>query len=255
LKINCDLSGRVAVVTGASSGIGEHTAQALAAAGANVALIARRVDRLEKLADDIRGTGGTAQAYPVDITDINALTAAAEQIRRDVGTVSIVFNNAGIMLPGTAQQLAGPDTDRQVELNISALNTVIGVFTDQLVESAATHGCADLVNTASLAGRQPFRGFSAYAASKAYVVHLTATLRPELGAKNVRVTAVEPGIVATELQNHIENSEIRDRIADAQASIDTLEPSDIAELVTFVVSRPPRVNLPEVPILPTRQPT
>jgi NADP-dependent 3-hydroxy acid dehydrogenase YdfG len=157
------------------------------------------------------------------------------------------------MLPGAARDLAGADTVRQVALNVTALNTVVAVFADQLVEAAGAQGTADLVNVASIAGRRPFPGFVAYSASKAYVVQLSATLRAELGPKNVRVTAVEPGIVATELQSHIQNEAIRDRLAGTRASIDWLEAEDIAELVTFTVSRPPRVSLPELPVLPTRQ--
>jgi NADP-dependent 3-hydroxy acid dehydrogenase YdfG len=154
MKIDCDLSGRVAVVTGASSGIGEQTARAFAAAGATVALAARRVERLNKMVSEIRDAGGVAAAHPVDVTDPDAVTAVAARIREEPVAAGIVFNNAGIMLPGTAGQLAGPDSARQVELNITALNTVIGAFADQLVESATAHGCADLVNTVSIAGRQ-----------------------------------------------------------------------------------------------------
>lgn len=255
MEIGCDLTGRVAVVTGASSGIGEHAARAFAASGAAVALIARRAERLEEIAAGIRSTGAVARAYPADVTSAQAVAEVADQVRGELGAAGIVFNNAGIMLPGAARDLADTTTNRQVELNIAALNTVIGVFADQLVEAAAAFGVADLVNTASIAARQPFPGFPAYAASKAYVRHLSATLRSELGAKNVRVTALEPGIVATELQSHIENDAIRDRLAGTREQIDWLEPGDIAELVVYVVSRPPRVSLLELPILPTRQPS
>jgi NADP-dependent 3-hydroxy acid dehydrogenase YdfG len=253
MNIECDLTGRVAVVTGASSGIGEQTARAFDAAGAVVALVARREDRLKAIAADIRSSGGDALVFPADVTDAEAVAAVAEAVRGELGTVGIVFNNAGIMLPGAARDLAGADTVRQVALNVTALNTVVAVFADQLVEAAGAQGTADLVNVASIAGRRPFPGFVAYSASKAYVVQLSATLRAELGPKNVRVTAVEPGIVATELQSHIQNEAIRDRLAGTRASIDWLEAEDIAELVTFTVSRPPRVSLPELPVLPTRQ--
>jgi NADP-dependent 3-hydroxy acid dehydrogenase YdfG len=248
------LSGRIAVITGASSGIGAQTARALAAAGAIVALMARRVDRLDAIVSEVKASGGTATAYPLDVTDGESLSAAAAAIRADFGPASIVVNNAGIMLPTGAKDLAGADSRRQIELNVTALNSVISAFVDQLVESAAALGSSDLVNTASIAGKALFPGFASYAASKAYVVHLGNNLRAELGPKNVRVTTLEPGIVETELQGHIGNEAVRARLAGTRDRIEWLTAADVAEVLTFIVSRPARVNLSEVAILPTRQP-
>jgi NADP-dependent 3-hydroxy acid dehydrogenase YdfG len=247
------LAGRVAVITGASSGIGEQTARALARQGAVVALLARRAERLEAIASEIRSAGGQAKAYPVDVTDAAALNAVATKIQEELGAAGIVFNNAGIMLPTPLASDSAEPSSRQVELNISALNNTVQAFAQQLIASAAKVGVADLVNTASIAAKMVFPTFSVYAASKAYVVHYSSNLRAELGPKNVRVTIIEPGIVETELQSHIDDERVRARLQGTRQAIEWLKPEDVASLVAFVVGQPSRVNLAEVAILPTRQ--
>jgi NADP-dependent 3-hydroxy acid dehydrogenase YdfG len=121
------------------------------------------------------------------------------------------------------------------------------------VRTAAADGVADLVNTASVAGRTLFPTFSVYAASKAYVIHLGNNLRAELGPKDVRVTTIQPGIVGTELQSHIDDENVRGRLAATRDTIEWLTPQDVAEVVAYAVGLPARVNLPEITILPTRQ--
>jgi NADP-dependent 3-hydroxy acid dehydrogenase YdfG len=247
------LAGRVAVVTGASSGIGEHTARALARRGATVALLARRADRLRAIAAEIEGAGGHAHAWPVDVTDVTALKSVAAGIRAELGPAAIVFNNAGVMLPTPVTGDSATASGRQVELNISALNHTVQAFASQLIEAAAVSGVADLINTASFAAKTVFPTFSVYAASKAYVVHYGNTLRAELGPRNVRVTTIEPGIVATELQSHIEDERVRARLEGTRQAVEWLTPADVAAVVAFVVTQPARVNLAEIAILPTRQ--
>ncbi|WP_328603402.1 SDR family oxidoreductase [Amycolatopsis sp. NBC_00345] len=249
-----DQSGRVAVVTGASSGIGEHVARALAAGGAQVALLARRADRLSGVVEEITSSGGRAAAYPVDVTDEAGLRAVAADVRRDLGAAGIVINNAGIMLPTPVTDIRESDWAKQVDLNIGGLNTTVQAFAGQLIATAAATGVADLVSTASIAGRTLFPGFSVYAATKAYVIQLGANLRAELGPKNVRVTTIEPGIVGTELQSHIDDEATRARLAGTRESIERLAPADIANVIAFAVGLPAHVNLAEVAVLPTRQP-
>ena len=253
MDIPCTLDGRVAVVTGASSGIGAQLSRQLAAAGARVAMLARRADRLRDVVAQIEADGGTAGAYPVDVTDPAAVAETAKRVRADFGATGVLVNNAGLMLPTPVARLGDADTTRQVDLNVSAVNTVVGAFLEDLLAAADQQGCADLVTTASVAAHDVFPGFPVYAATKAYVAHLAANLRQELAPLGVRVTTVEPGIVDTELQNQIADENVRHRLADTRHRIDWLTPADVAEVILFAVSRPARVSLPSVPILPAAQ--
>jgi NADP-dependent 3-hydroxy acid dehydrogenase YdfG len=252
-NVSTPLTGRVAVVTGASSGIGEATAKRLAASGAKVAVLARRAGRLEKLVDEIERAGGTALALAVDVTDASAVSAAAERIAAELGTVDLLFNNAGVMLPAPVDELPVEQWQRQIDLNVTGLMNAIGAFIPQLIKAAADKGVADLVNTSSIAAQNIFPNFAVYSGTKAYVTHMSRTLRAELGAKNVRVSAIEPGIVATELQSHVTDSGVQDWLEGTKEEITWLAPEDVAEAINFLVSQPARVNLQQVTIMPTRQ--
>jgi NADP-dependent 3-hydroxy acid dehydrogenase YdfG len=248
------LSGRVAVVTGASSGIGEATAEHLASLGARVALLARRADRLDQLAARIEKNGGQALALTADVTDAAAVRAAADRVATELGGADLLFNNAGIMLPAPVEELATAQWQRQIDLNITGLMNAIAAFTPQLVAAAAERGVADLINTSSIAAQNIFPTFAVYSGTKAYVTHLSRHLRAELGAKNVRVSALEPGIVNTELQNHVTDPGALAWLDGAKDTMDWLTPQDIAETVAFLATLPPRVNLQQVTIMPTGQP-
>jgi NADP-dependent 3-hydroxy acid dehydrogenase YdfG len=247
------LTGRVAVVTGASSGIGAATAELLAARGAAVALLARRKDRLDEIAARITAAGGTALALGVDLTDTPALIDAAARVEAELGRASIVLNNAGIMLPAPVDEFAVDQWQHQIDLNITAAMSTIAAFTPQLIASAAADGVADLVNTSSIAAQNIYVNFAVYAASKAYITHLTKNLRAELGSKKVRVAAIEPGIVGTELQSHVTDAGALAWLASTEETVEWLTPDDVAQTVAFLVGLPPRVNLWQVGILPTGQ--
>ena len=247
------LAGRVAVITGASSGIGEAAAEHLAGLGARVAVLARRADRLAELVARIEKSGGTALAIAADVTDAAAVRSAADRVAAELGEADLLCNNAGVMLPAPIEELATDQWQRQIDLNITGLMNVIGAFTPQLVRSAAERGVADLVNTSSIAAQNIFPSFAVYSATKAYVTHLSRHLRVELGAKNVRVSALEPGIVGTELQNHVTDEGARQWLAGAKETMEWLTPEDIAATVGFLAALPARVNLQQVTIMPTRQ--
>jgi NADP-dependent 3-hydroxy acid dehydrogenase YdfG len=250
---NQTLAGRVAVVTGASSGIGAATARALAAKGAAVALTARRQDRLDALAAEITAAGGRAAAYALDVTDPDATAAVAGRVATDLGAVDLVFANAGVMLPEPIEQLRRDQWDHQIDLNLRGLLYTLEAFLPSLVEAAAEGRPADLVGTSSIAGVHLFPGFAVYSATKAFVSHLTDHLRAELGPKNVRATAIEPGIVQTELQGHVTDAGVQAWLADAAASMELLQADDVARVVAFIAEQPRHVNLSHVRIMPTQQ--
>ncbi|MEU6666011.1 SDR family oxidoreductase [Streptomyces sp. NPDC046727] len=249
------LAGRVAVVTGASSGIGEASAEKLAALGAHVVVLARRAERLGDLVARVEKNGGQALAIAVDVTDKAAVQAAADRVAAELGGADLVFNNAGVMLPAPIEELATDQWQQQIDLNITGLMNVIGAFTPQLVEAAAERGVADLVNTSSIGAQNIFPTFAVYTATKAYVTHLSRHLRVELGPKNVRVAAIEPGIVGTELQSHVTDEGARAWLAGARETMEWLTPQDVAETIGFLATLPPRVNLQQVTIMPTGQPS
>ncbi|WP_327428442.1 MULTISPECIES: SDR family oxidoreductase [unclassified Streptomyces] len=248
------LTGRVAVVTGASSGIGEASAEHLARLGARVAVLARRADRLDDLVARIEKNGGTALAIAADVTDAEAVHAAADRVAATLGGADLLLNNAGVMLPAPVEELATDQWQSQIDLNITGLMNAIGAFVPQLVKAAGERGVADLINTSSIAAQNIFPNFAVYSATKAYVTHLSRHLRAELGAKNVRVSAVEPGIVGTELQSHVTDDGARRWLEGSKETMEWLTPQDVAETVGFIATLPPRANLQQVTIMPTGQP-
>ncbi|HEY1148581.1 MAG TPA: SDR family oxidoreductase [Pseudoduganella sp.] len=249
------LNGRVAVITGASSGIGLHTARLLAAQGAKVALLARRKETLEREVADIERAGGIAMALAVDVTDKASVDSAAAAVLQTWGPASLVFNNAGVMLPGAIEEDKRGETTQQIDLNVQGVMRVIHAFVPQLLQAAANGVQADLINTSSIAGQYIYPYFSVYSATKAFVSHLTRHMRAELGAKNVRVSVIEPGITSTELQGHVTSQGVKDWLADAAQKYEFLKPEDVAEVVGFLAVQPPRVNLMQVVVMPTGQAT
>jgi NADP-dependent 3-hydroxy acid dehydrogenase YdfG len=245
------LSGRVAVVTGASSGIGEATSKRLAALGASVAVLARRTDRLDALVDDIRNDGGTAIAITVDVTDAEAVKLAAQQVSEQLGAADLLVNNAGVMLPAPVEDLRTDQWQLQIDLNITGLMNVIGAFTPQLVEAARERGVADLVNMSSIAAKNIFPNFAVYSGTKAFVTQLSVHLRAELGEKKVRVSAVEPGMTTSELHGHVTDKATQDWTESIKDIM--LGAEDIAEAVAFLAAQPARVNLQQITIMPTGQ--
>ncbi|MFE6520664.1 SDR family oxidoreductase [Streptomyces sp. NPDC057794] len=247
------LAGRVAVVSGASSGMGAVTAERLAELGASVAVLARRKDRLDALVKTIEAAGGTALAVAVDVTDREAVKAAAQQVTDRLGRPDLVFNNAGVQLISGIEDLEVDDWQRQIDLNITGLMNVIAAFLPHLTASAAEGRPADLINTSSIAATRILEKFSVYSGTKAYISHLTRLLRVELGRKMVRVATIEPGMVDTELPDHVTDPDASKLMADLIRDIDVLQGADIAETVAFMAAVPRHVNLTEITVLPTAQ--
>ena len=247
------LEGRVAVITGASSGIGEATAKALALRGARVALLARRTEKLDRLKGDIRQAGGLAEAWQLDVTDRAAVDRVAADVLARLGHVDIVVNNAGIMLPNPIEQRRIDQWQQQIDLNVTGLMNVIGAFMSALVQAGSGKGPADLVNISSIAAENVFPAFAVYSATKAFVTHLSIHLRVELGSKGVRVSSIEPGIVGTELASHVDFKGALDWLEGAKSRMELLTAEDVAETIAFTVGLPKRVNLQQVMIMPTGQ--
>jgi NADP-dependent 3-hydroxy acid dehydrogenase YdfG len=242
------LVGKVALVTGASSGIGEATAVALAEAGAKVALAARRADRLSDLTARIDKAGGEALPIEADVTDAGDLARMMEAIAGRWDRLDILVNNAGVMLLSPLAEARAEDLRHMVELNLIALMELTRVALPQLKASRG-----HIVNVSSVAGRVANPGSSGYSATKFGVVGFSEALRREVYADKVRVTVIEPGLVMTELGDHITNPAMKDNLRQRQAAMEGLQSEDIAAAVLYAVSQPPRVNVNEILIRPTDQ--
>ena len=235
--------GRVAVITGASSGIGEATARALAADGYQVALLARRADRIQALADEL---GNGAIAVEADVTDRDSLLAAARRVQDELGGADVLVNNAGVMLlaPFTSEQRA--EQRQMVEVNLLGAMTATEVFLDQLHD-----GGGDLVNISSVAGRTARAGNAAYAATKWGMNGWSEALRQEL-QPDIRVIVVEPGAVATELVDHITDDRTKEATTQFYEAT-AITADDVADIIAFAVTRPRSVSLNEILVRPTAQ--
>ncbi|MFI8189897.1 SDR family oxidoreductase [Streptomyces sp. NPDC085946] len=249
-----DLAGRAAVVTGAASGIGEAVAVLLAARGARVALLARRGERLEAVAGKIRADGGDALAVVADVTDDTSVARAAERIRAAYGPADLVVNSAGVMLANPVDDGRIDEWQRMIDTNVTGVLRVVRAFTGDLVAAAADGRAADLVNVSSVAAHlSAFPHYAVYAATKAALTHLSQCLRTEFGPRGVRVTNVEPGLTDTELRTHLDNPELAGQLEGLFEAVGGLSPEEVADVVAYVASRPRRVNLRQVVVLPTAQ--
>ncbi|GAA3272350.1 SDR family NAD(P)-dependent oxidoreductase [Dactylosporangium vinaceum] len=244
------LTGTTALVTGASGGIGAATALSLAAQGANVALVARRKDRLDELVGRIHSSGGVALAIEADITDRLQATAAVDQTVAAFNSLGILVNNAGIMLLGPADSAPVEEWDRMIAVNVQGLLYTTHAALPHLLSAAeGPRGTADIVNISSLAGRVPIAGSAVYSLTKHGVGAFSEALRQEVTGRHVRVALIEPGPVATELFTHI-RPEILEAGKEAFANATLLQAEDIADTITHVVTRPARVVMSEVLIRP-----
>lgn len=246
----------VALVTGASSGIGEATALALVHAGAAVALVARRGARLEALAHRIDANGGRSLVIEADLTDEAQARGAVERAAAHFGRLDTLVNNAGVMLLGPISSASTADWRRMMEINVMALLTCTHAALPHLLH-AAEHGprrVADIVNVSSVAGRMVRLGSGVYNATKHAVGAFSESLRQEVGARHVRVSLVEPGATDTELRSH-NRPEIQDALMARLGNIKRLESDEIADAVCYIVTRERHVAINEILIRPTEQTT
>ena len=248
------LDGTVALVTGASSGIGHATARALANNGAAVALVARRKDRLDALAAAIEKDGGKALAIEADITDKAQAQGAVEKTVSELGRLDTVVNNAGVMLLGPAESAPVEEWERMVALNVNGLLYVSHAALPHLLKAAedGPREVADLVNISSVAGRVARANVGVYNLTKFGVTAFTEALRQEVGGRHVRISVVEPGAVATELITHV-RQEVLAEMAKRFGQMEVLLSEDIADAIAYIVTRPRRVAVNEMLVRPTNQ--
>jgi len=245
------LDGTVALVTGASSGIGEATAVALAAEGARVALVARRRDRLEALAERL---GGDAIVIEADVTDAEQARAAVARVVEVAGRLDIVINNAGVMLLGTAVDAPYEEWERMVAVNVDGVLAVTHAALPHLLEAAETadRRVSDVVTISSTAGRIARAGSGVYNLTKFGVGAFSEALRQEVTQRHVRVGLVEPGATVSELRDHL-RPELREAQAKRFETMEPLQATDIAEAVVYMVTRDRRQAVNEMLIRPTEQ--
>jgi len=244
------LEGKVAVVTGASSGIGEATAEALAAEGAAVVVAARREDRLADLVERIEGDGGRVLAAVCDVTDEAQAHGLIRKAEEEFGSVDILVNNAGVMLLSNVGKGLSDEWRRMFDVNVMGLLYT----TDAAIETMKRQQNGHLVNVSSVAGRKVTRDSSGvYAGTKHAVGAISEGLRQELLEDNIRVTVVEPGAVATELPDHITDEDARESLS-GLLKLERLQAEDIANAIVYAVTQPPRVSVNEILIRPTQQP-
>jgi NADP-dependent 3-hydroxy acid dehydrogenase YdfG len=248
------LDGTVALVTGASSGIGEATARVLAGRGAAVALMARRTDRLEQLAERIAKDDGRALVIGGDVTDRAEAREAVDRTVSDLGRLDTLVNNAGVMLLGPAADAPLEEWEHMVSLNLMGLLYVTHAAIPHLLRAVddSQRQVADLVNISSVAGRVARSGSGVYNLTKWGVGAFTESLRQEFSGRHLRASVVEPGAVKTELMNHLRD-EIRQQTRQRFAGVELLEADDIADAVAYIVTRPRRVAINELLVRPTEQ--
>jgi len=244
------LDGKVAVITGASSGIGEATAQALANEGTAVVVAARREDRLDDLVKQIEGNGSKALAVACDVTDEEQAHELIRRAKEEFGRVDILVNNAGVMQLSKVEKGLSEEWRRMFEVNVLGLLYA----TDAAIEVMKKQGSGHLVNISSLAGRESRAMLGVYSGTKFAVNAISEALRQELQEDNIRVTMVEPGAVETELPEHISDEEAQEAISSLISELEPLQPEDIANAITYAVTQPERVSINEVLIRPTQQP-
>lgn len=245
------LNEKIALITGASSGIGAATAKKLAEAGAKVGIAARRTDRLEALKAEIEQAGGQALVLEMNVANKASVEASVKTLLDTWGKLDIVFNNAGVMPMSGIDELKTDEWENMVDVNIKGVLNVTAAVLPSMIKQHSGH----IVNTSSVAGRRLFgQGFAVYSATKYAVSAFTEGLRMEVSrAHNIRVTSIQPGATQSELLNSTTSEGYREMTASFSSQMTLMTASDIADAVVFATSAPAHVNVAELYVLPTSQ--
>lgn len=243
------LQNKIAVITGASSGIGYATALALSKAGAKIAIGARRTDKLTELEDAIKKNGGEVFAQKLDVTKNDQCKSFIENVLKKWGTVDILVNNAGLMPLSFIKKLKINEWDQMVDVNIKGVMYCTAAVVPHMLERKSGH----IVNISSVAGRVIFPAGSVYCGTKHFVTAFSEGLRQELSIRsNIRITCIEPGVVATELTNTITDESLQAFVENTK-KMQALQANDIASAIVYAVESPAHVNVNEILIRPTTQ--
>src|SRR5438105_9475059 len=251
---NNDLKGTVALVTGASSGIGEAAAATLAELGAAVAVVARREERLRELAQRIEGQGGRALVIEADVSSEQQARGAIEHVVSELGLLDTLVNNAGVMLLGPVLDAPLEEWQTMLQVNVAGLLYCAHAALPHLLQAAQDEprNVADMVNISSVAGRVARLGSAVYNLTKHGIGAFSESLRQEVTQRHVRVALVEPGAVDTELSSH-NRPEIQQVIANTFGEVERLQAHDVADAIAYIVTRPRHVAINELLIRPTEQ--
>lgn len=246
-----ELKGKIALITGASSGIGAATALKLAAQGAKVGLAARRTAKLQALVGQIEAAGGQALAIEMDVTDAASVQKGVDRLVAHYGGIDILFNNAGLMPISDIESLKVDEWHRMVDVNIKGVLNSTAAALPHLKRRGAGH----IINTSSIAGRKVFAGLSVYCATKHAITAFSEGLRLEVAPKHkIRVTCIQPGAVDTELFEHISDAGYREQMEGLRGQMTFLSAGEIADVVLMALQSPDHLNVAELFVLPTNQP-
>jgi NADP-dependent 3-hydroxy acid dehydrogenase YdfG len=242
------IKGKVVVITGASSGMGEAAAKHLSSLGATVILGARRADRIEKLANEIRDKGGKALAIAMDVTQRDQVKRMVDATVEQFGRVDVILNNAGIMPLSPMERLNVDEWDKMIDVNIKGVLNGIAAVLPYMKEQK----WGQIINTSSVAGHKVFNGSAVYSATKFAVRALTEGLRMEVKPYNIRTTIICPGAVKTELLEHITEADIQQANKEYVGAVG-ISPDTFAHVVAFAISQPEEVDINEIIFRPTSQ--
>jgi NADP-dependent 3-hydroxy acid dehydrogenase YdfG len=243
-----NIEGKVVVITGASSGLGEATARLLSAQGASVVLGARRIDRLRILADELSRRGGKALAVPTDVIQCDQVKRLVDAAVETYGRIDVMINNAGLMPQALLERLKIDEWNRMIDVNIKGVLYGIAAALPHMKQQKAGH----FINVSSVAGHRVGPGFAVYAATKYAVRALSEGLRQEVKPYNIRTTVISPGAVATELPNTVTDPQAAERIRKFYAEV-AIPAESFARAVAFAMSQPEEVDVNEILFRPTRQ--
>jgi NADP-dependent 3-hydroxy acid dehydrogenase YdfG len=241
------IEGKVVVITGASSGLGEATARLLSAQGASVALGARRLDRIQTLANELKARGGKAIAIATDVTECDQVKGLVDAAMQAFGRIDVMINNAGLMPLSPFERLKIDDWDRMIDVNIKGVLYGIAAALPYMKQQKAGH----VINVSSVAGHKVRPGNAVYAATKHAVLAFSEGLRMEVKPYNIRTTVISPGAVATELPSSVTEPDVAEIV---RKSYETAIPAEsFARAVAFAISQPEDVDVNEIVFRPTRQ--